>query len=339
MPLNSDMFIGFDGGGTKTTCVIGDASGRIIGSAVGDSTNLKSRPEKVVREVIHDLMAEVLKLGNASVDQLTGVFVSTAGGDREEDRKRWTQWILDFGVNPKQINVENDAVGALASGTKAKNGIVLIAGTGSIAYSVRSDIGKTTRVGGWGYLLGDEGSGYSIGNHALKMILRSFDGRDEKKEAITEHILNHLGLERPEQLITFIYEDPYPRKVIASIAKHVIFLAEQNEQHATVIIQHAMDQLIELVSSIVRQDEVHATLPLVISGGLFQSAYFRKVFEQSMRMKGYTLPIIVPKYPPVVGAYMCALLQNDLIITDEIEQNITNSWDRALTLCNTDGGI
>jgi N-acetylglucosamine kinase-like BadF-type ATPase len=330
VPLNNHLFIGFDGGGTKTICVLGDASGTIIASAIGASTNLKSRPPEKVKEVIHDLIRQLLQTDNTSIDQINGVYVSTAGGDREEDKERWKQWILESCLKPNLLNVENDAVGSLAAGTRTTNGIVLIAGTGSIAYAIREGLVKPIRVGGWGYLLGDEGSGFDIGNQALRMILRAHDGRDSEKKHLTKYILDQFGLNSAEQLITFIYENAYPRQLIASVAKYVITLAEQGEQNAKEITQHAIDSLAELVISIVDKDVESKTSPLVISGGLFHSTYFKEVFENTIRIKGSNQNIILPKYPPVVGAYICALLQTGQNITDEVEQNINNSWERAL---------
>ncbi|MFO1442358.1 hypothetical protein KDN24_03785 [Bacillus sp. Bva_UNVM-123] len=326
MLLNSDLFIGFDGGGTKTICIIGDSQGRIIASAIGASTNLKSRPEEKVKEVIYQLLDELLQSDQIQMERIKGVFVSTAGGDREEDRKRWQQWIVEYGIKPYKLSVANDAVAALAAGTKGQNGIVLIAGTGSIAYSVSDGLSKPIRVGGWGYLIGDEGSGYHIGNEALRMITRSYDGIEDKREAFTKDILEKMGLETAEQLITFIYEDPYPRKLIASIADHVITLAERDEPHAAGIIQSAIEQLVHLVIAIMNKDKESLDYPLVISGGLFQSDYFRMGFEQTLRLKGCSLPIILPKYPPVVGSYMSAIIQSGKTITANMEQNIDHFW-------------
>lgn len=329
MPLNNEWYIAFDGGGTKTECLIGDSRGRILATAKGSSTNLKSRPPEKVKEEIYHLLDELFQLANIWKNQIKGVFVSTAGGDREEDRKRWEQWILAYGIKPNKLSIANDAVAALAAGSKAKNGIVLIAGTGSIAYSVNDGLEKPIRVGGWGYLLGDEGSGYDIGNKALRIILRSHDGRDDKHEKFSEYILEQIGLKNPEQLITFLYEDSYPRKLIASIARHVISLAEQREPTAKAVIQQAIDQLVELVVPLIRHDDIHS--PLVVSGGLFLSPYFKQTFEKSMQLKGFTLPIISPQYPPVVGAYMSALIQGGEMITDKVENNINQSWNRAYT--------
>ncbi|MBY0123334.1 BadF/BadG/BcrA/BcrD ATPase family protein [Bacillus sp. S/N-304-OC-R1] len=333
MPLNDELFIGIDGGGTKTIGIIGDSKGTIIGSATGASTNIKSRPPEKVKEAIHDLLSELLEFKPSPLHEIKGIFVSTAGGDREEDQERWKQWIFDYGMCPENIFVENDAVGALAAGTKARDGMVLIAGTGSIAYFVRKGKSKPIRAGGWGYLLGDEGSGYDIGRLALQTILRAHDGREEKKEELTESILQEAGLERPEQIITYIYEDPYPRKLIASFAKHVISLAEQGEPNAKKITQEAIHQLIDLAASIIRHEKDNSGFPLVVSGGLFESHYFKKTFEHSMRERGYHSPIILPKYPPVIGSYISALLEVEAAISNEIEQNIEKSWQKVLKDC------
>lgn len=330
MPLNNELFIGFDGGGTKTICVIGDEFGNIIASAIGASTNLKSRSPEYVKEVIHELISKVIIRAKTTENKIKGIYVSTAGGDREEDRKRWQEWILEFGLNPEQLVIANDAVGALAAGTKSKMGIVVIAGTGSICYSVENDNVKPIRVGGWGYLLGDEGSGYDIGIKALKTIVRVHDGRDQKNDAFTGYIIGKLGLDHAEQLVTYIYENEYPRKLIASVAKHVMSLAEQGEPRAVEIIEQAIDSLVEMVCSMADRDVKNKELSLVISGGLFHSAYFKRAFENKVRLKGFDQEIILPTYPPVVGSYICALLQNGVAITDEVEQNINKSWGKIL---------
>jgi N-acetylglucosamine kinase-like BadF-type ATPase len=332
VPLNNNLYLGFDGGGTKTICILGDSSGTIITSAMGASTNLKSRPHEKVKEVIFDLIRQVLQSKNIRFEQIKGVYVSTAGGDREEDQVRWKQWILEAGLKPSQLTIGNDAVGSLAAGTRTKNGIVLIAGTGSIAYAVREGLAKPIRVGGWGYLLGDEGSGYDIGSQALKMIMRSYDRRDPVKTELSEYILGQFGLTSAEQLITFIYENPYPRRLIASVAKYVITLAEQGEKNARDIIQNAINSLVELLISIGKDDEESKMSPLVVSGGLFNSAYFKEVFENTIRFTGINSNLIIPKYPPVIGAYICALLQTGEKITDEVEHNIDSSWEKALKI-------
>jgi N-acetylglucosamine kinase-like BadF-type ATPase len=326
VPLNNDLYLGFDGGGTKTVCVLGDGKGRILAAAAGPSTNLKSRPAEQVEQTIKDLLAQVLP----EDVPIKSVHVSTAGGDRPEDQSRWKNWLLDYGLNPAHIAVENDAVGALAAGTGSKTGTVLIAGTGSIAYSIRGDLAMPIRVGGWGYLFGDEGSGYEIGSKALQKIACFHDGREEEDKAFINHILAQLGLSSPAELITFIYENSYPRQVIALIAKFVLELAQRGNPTAKNLINDAANALTQLVFAIYRNDFKSAEYPLVVSGGLFESDFFKKQFETMMTIAGFEQTIIVAQYPPVIGSYICALLQDSKELTEEIEQNIRTTWEKKL---------
>lgn len=336
MPLNNDLYLGVDGGGTKTVCVIGDVDGRIRAAAEGASTNLKSRPPEKVKEAIFDVLSRVLQWESGGLERIKSVHVSTAGGDREEDRQRWKQWLSEFGLKPEWLIVENDAVGALAAGTGSKNGTVLIAGTGSIAYSVRDELPKPIRVGGWGYLFGDEGSGYDIGCQALRAVARAHDGRGSSETKLTTAVLDRFGLTSSDQLITFIYEDRYPRKLVASLARGVIGLAEQGDLPAIEIVAQAVNSLTEMVLAIFQCDEKSRKLPLVVSGGLFHSAYFRDVFENNIRKTGFTEKIIVPKYPPVIGSYLCAHLQDGKNITNEVMMNINETWKGVFSVAHRD---
>ena len=239
MRSSKSYYIGIDGGGTKTIGLLCNQDGVILAKSTAGSTNLKSRSEKDVRDAIHDVVNNLtmdLKGGT-----LEGVFVSTAGGDREEDQERWIKWINEVLIGfAGKITVRNDAYGALASGTFEMEGSVLIAGTGSIAYSI--DSGKTQRVGGWGYLFGDEGSGYDIGQQALRTIAMMHDGRKERDDSFCNEVLSFLKLQHVPEMITAIYEDPYARMKIASVAQEVILLAERQNQTALGLIQKAQER-------------------------------------------------------------------------------------------------
>ncbi|KHE66961.1 BadF/BadG/BcrA/BcrD ATPase family protein, partial [Halobacillus sp. BBL2006] len=148
MQSSNSYFIGIDGGGTKTEAFLCDQHGRMMERTLTGSTNLKSRSEKEVYDSIKSMMARFTN--SLHKDNIKGIYVSTAGGDRIEDRTRWKKWIAEvFPDFSGFIVVNNDAYGALASGTFSMEGNVLIAGTGSIAYSVI--FGESPqRIGGWG---------------------------------------------------------------------------------------------------------------------------------------------------------------------------------------------
>ncbi|TKD70885.1 N-acetylglucosamine kinase [Pseudalkalibacillus hwajinpoensis] len=317
MQSNKKYYIGIDGGGTKTVGLLCDDDGVIVAKSTAGSTNLKSREEVDVRSAIQHV---VMELTDGLQDRvLEGIFVSTAGGDREEDQVRWKKWIketLPFFTG--YIEVKNDAYGALASGTYTTEGKVLIAGTGSIAYSISGD--ETRRVGGWGYLFGDDGSGYDIGRQALRMVAAMHDGTEKRDEVFVTEVLSFLQLTSASEMITAIYEDPYPRMKIASIAKVVILLAEQKNLPAMMIMNKAMEQLNELTKAIEGDDD-----KLVVCGGLFQSEFFRRSFAEMRNERKLMCEVCYPLLSPAAGACICALISRGRAITDQQKENLLSS--------------
>ncbi|PFG14927.1 N-acetylglucosamine kinase [Bacillus sp. es.036] len=317
MPLNKKVYMGIDGGGTKTVGLICNQDGVILSKSIVGSTNVKSRPEVEVRAAIHQVTTELMS--GVKEGELCSVFVSTAGGDREEDQLRWKKWVLEVLSGYEGVlEVRNDAYGALASGTFSMEGTVLIAGTGSIAYAL--DRVDSRRVGGWGYLFGDEGSGYDIGQHALRTVAMMHDGRAIIDKAFCDGLLSFLKLTSAPDMITAIYEDPYARMKIASVAEVVIDLAEKQNPTALGLIQHAYRKLSELIDAI----EVRSGR-LVICGGLMESSFFRDGFLEEVRKLGVN-NVFFPTLSPAVGACICALIVNGEPITKERKANLLSSY-------------
>lgn len=337
MLLNKEIILAIDGGGTKTVLAAGDASGHILSMVHGPSTNLKSRPYELVKEDLFQMLDSLFHEADFSVEEIAGVSVAAAGGDRPEDQAKWKEWFQLYGIKSKAVMVMNDCLAPIAAATKNREGLVLIAGTGSIAHYFKKD-GSSIRAGGWGYLLGDEGSGYDIGNHALRRVLKYHDGRSYEGDALCASVLEHFGLKHPMELITHIYEASYPRKIIAGLGRRVIELAMSGNREALDIMTLAIRELESLLSAIHEKDEESRNSPLVISGGLFQSDFFKQAFESTIRRAGVIQTIIHPDYPPVIGAYICALLERIGHIPIKIEKNITKSWQAANRI-KIDGGL
>nr|WP_272917087.1 BadF/BadG/BcrA/BcrD ATPase family protein [Pontibacillus yanchengensis] len=314
------MYIGIDGGGSKTEAMMCDEKGVVVARTVGGSTNVKSRSTDAIKQTLKELFHDLFIQADVAYEHVTGVFVSSAGGDRLEDHERWQDWIYEVapGIRGK-MDVRNDAYGALASGTFSMEGTVLIAGTGSIAYSILD--GESRRVGGWGYLLGDEGSGYDLGRQALSKVAHMHDGLMELDLEFMQIMLTSLQVDSAAEVITAVYEDDYPRRRIASLAEHVILLAQAGNATARQIIGEALRSLLELV------DQVHSEdVPLVLSGGMFQSTFMRLAFCNLFEKKyPHHHAIIHPDVPPVVGALVCALLLGEETVTNEVKENLQSS--------------
>ncbi|WP_270180189.1 N-acetylglucosamine kinase [Alkalihalobacillus sp. CinArs1] len=317
MRSSKTYVIGIDGGGTKTEALLCNEDGTILAKSRSGSTNIKSRSEeevcKEIQQVIEPLTCNLVK---SDVDV---IYVSAAGGDRPEDQKRWKKWLLEsLPEFNGTIMVTNDAYGALASGTYSMEGTVLIAGTGSIAYSITRGQ-PPVRAGGWGYLFGDDGSGYAIGRQALKVVSEMHDGIREKDERFIEGILSSLALNDVRDIITSIYEDTYPRLKIASLAAYVIKLGNKRNHTALFILEDACDSLRKLVEA------VHDAESIVLSGGLFQSDLFRKMFERNVQCNGLNHRLVVPDLSPASGACICAFLTKGAL-TQQMKKNLTSSY-------------
>ncbi|TBL80367.1 N-acetylglucosamine kinase [Paenibacillus thalictri] len=326
--LGRKRYIGIDGGGTKTSCVIGDEFGHVLASCEGESSNVKSKPWDEVQQVLRSLIEKVLKLSESTADQLEGVFLGLAGSDREEEKAPVIRFVRSLLPEKTAVTVHNDAVTALAAGTWGEAGIVLISGTGSIACGFVPETGKYVRVGGWGYLLGDEGSGFDIGRQALVAVMRGFDGRGDET-ALTSMVLEHFGVADPNKLITCVYGKPNVRAAIADVSKLVFTAAKQGDGIALQIVTEAAAQLAELVSTAKNAmyppgaAAAPAALPLVLSGGVLSDEWFTSRLQaaQALRAGGFELRPL--KIAPVIGCYIMALKQAGADITGQVKEQLS----------------
>src|SRR5687768_13904843 len=150
--------LGIDAGGTKTVCQLADENGEVLAEARRGGANLQAVGELEVEKVLHEVMEEAL--GDSEI-RPSAICLGIAGVDRQDDARVVREIMKRIGYKARVL-VVNDALVALEAGAPDRPGVVVIAGTGSIAYG-RNSQGQAARAGGWGYMLGDEGSGYWIG--------------------------------------------------------------------------------------------------------------------------------------------------------------------------------
>src|SRR5262249_50032839 len=160
-------FVGVDAGGTKTVCYLADQDGRVIGEARGPGASLTAAGAYGVEGILRDVIGRVLEPHSGTV---SGICVGMAGVDRPVEAAL-VRGMLQRVVASSHVAIVNDALVALEAGAPGRPGIVVIAGTGSIAYG-RDTNGRAARAGGWGYVLADEGSGYWLGRQALRSAMR-----------------------------------------------------------------------------------------------------------------------------------------------------------------------
>jgi N-acetylglucosamine kinase-like BadF-type ATPase len=297
--------LGIDVGGTKTVCLLGDDHGRTVASARGPGANLQAVGELELEKVLHGVMEQTVAPRSATP---AVICLGIAGVDRPEDAAVVAAIMSRIGYQAR-ILVVNDALIALQAGVGSEPGIVIVAGTGSIAYGCDRH-GTAARAGGWGYVLGDEGSGYWIGRLALRAIVREADGRGPAT-TLTARLLKHFAAERPAELLHTVYHRDVRPAVVAALATHVQGASDEGDQVATAILARGADELVAAAVSVATQLRlIDQEFTCVLSGGLFKAVPWlrgqvtRRL--QAVAPHSRTIPLEVE---PAVGAVRLALAE------------------------------
>ena len=257
--------LGIDAGGTKTVCLLADDGGHIVAEARGRGANLQAAGELEVEKVVHGVMHAAL--GDRGIRPAM-ICLGIAGADPPEDAATVRGIMTRIGLHIPAI-VVNDALVALTAGVGSAPGVVIVAGTGSIAYG-RNAANKAARAGGWGYLFGDEGAGFWIGRAVLVAIVKQFDGRGPATK-LTDLVLDHLHLTSPEELVHEIYGDAARPRRIATLASLVAPAIDAGDEMASRILQHAGAELCAAAGSVItRLDLRDHPFTTVLSGGMFR---------------------------------------------------------------------
>jgi N-acetylglucosamine kinase-like BadF-type ATPase len=258
--------IGIDAGGTKTVCQLADADARIIAEARGGGANLQALGELEVEKVLYRVMEEALG-GRPIVPD--AICLGIAGVDRPGDAAVVRGIMRRIGYQARVL-VVNDALVALEAGAPGEPGVVIISGTGSIAYG-RNSQHEAARAGGWGYVLGDEGSGYWIGRAALRAVLREADQRG-RETLLTPLLLKHFGIAHAQGLLHEVYYSNLVPSAIGALSQCVEAAFREGDAAAIGILRAAADELEASGLTVARRlGMTGEPFPFVLSGGIFRA--------------------------------------------------------------------
>jgi N-acetylglucosamine kinase-like BadF-type ATPase len=256
--------LGIDAGGTKTVCLLADEAGTIVASSRGPGANLQAAGELEVEKVLHQVMAEAL----GDRGRPAAVCLGIAGVDRDDDARVVSAIMRRISLGSRVL-VVNDALIALVAGTGDAPGIVIVAGTGSIAYG-RNARGAAARAGGWGHVIGDEGSGYWIGWQALAAVVREVDGRGPRT-ALTDDVLAHFGVPDAAGLVRIVYHREVPRANVLTLGPIVQRAHDRGDAIASQILDRAAEELSLAAQSVASRLEMRGDeFPFVLAGGMFR---------------------------------------------------------------------
>lgn len=257
--------LGIDAGGTKTVCVLADERGTAIADARGPGANLHAAGELAVEKVLHEVMEAAI--GDRSIVP-AAICLGIAGVDRE-DESRTVRAIMRRIGSRSRVLVVNDALIALVAGAGDAAGIVVIAGTGAISYG-RNASGEAARAGGWGHMVGDEGSGYWIGRESVAAVMRAADGRGPATR-LSEEILAHFKVSDVSRLPRIVYDREEPRRQIAALGPIVQSVARGGDAVATRILEGAAEELVLGARSVASRLEMRGdAFTFLLAGGVFR---------------------------------------------------------------------
>jgi N-acetylglucosamine kinase-like BadF-type ATPase len=297
--------LGIDAGGTKTVCLLADSQGAIVSEGRGPGANLHTAGELAVEKVLHAAMETAI--GDRDITP-AAICLGIAGVDREDEATAVRAIMRRIGYKSRVL-VVNDALIGLVAGARDEPGIAINSGTGSIVYGRNAQF-EAARAGGWGHMIGDEGSGYWIGRESLAAVMRAFDGRGPETQ-LAGDILSHFNVDDESRLPRIVYDRELPRVSVAALGPIAQRAAEQGDAVALRILERAAEELVLAARSVATRLEMRGdTFTFYLAGGVFRVVPWlvdelqRRLMEVAPRAQVQTLD-----EEPALGAVWLALAE------------------------------
>lgn len=299
--------LGLDGGGTKSDALLVAEDGTAVAQTYGTSTNMQVVGAQKAAETILNLIKDCCTKQRCSSSDIGAVVLGLAGAGREADRTELLNQLQSLAaaqsVTLNKIIIETDARIAVEAAFAGSSGIVVIAGTGSIGL-YRTDDKQFLRAGGWGRILGDEGSGYAIARDALAAVMLEYDGRGPQT-SLTAKALDYFQVSTPEELITKIYYDKVDIQVFTS---RVYRAADEGDAVAKEILENNANALVKIVQVLISKGKERKRYPVVLMGGVLEKENsYSKLVREKMTQSVPNILLMKPKFPIVFGAALMGL--------------------------------
>lgn len=308
--------LGLDSGGTKTEVMAWHLDGGWIGSMQGAAGNPKSVLDGHDMDAVMDTIFRLLTAYELEQQHCIGIGAGIAGVYTEEEceaaaaaiRSRWcerdeqiAQLHQDHVVFP--IQVINDAEIALLASNRTRHGMIAIAGTGSIVLGILPS-GERVRTGGWGHILGDQGSGYAIGLRCLQTVMLSYDGVLPPTK-LTEEVLTHYGVIDPPQLRDTLYTADIGKQQIAAVAGCCLRAVEEGDVLAQQIVTDAAHDMALFILALRNRQEFLQQMTVTVSGSMFtHSEWYRTACINRLHTHDPHIQVIPLQQSPCYGAAM-----------------------------------
>ncbi|MHA2856556.1 BadF/BadG/BcrA/BcrD ATPase family protein [Paenibacillus lautus] len=279
-----EIFIGVDGGGTKTEATAINSAGEVLSRFTGGSTNPYIVTFDKAMEELQTVLDELLSPFFNKSFLLTSICLGMSGISSVEERQRVQSHLRSY-FRQRQLSLRiymrSEAEISLMAVLGRQHGILAISGTGSNTYGITQS-GDIHRVGGWGHLLGDEGSGYQIGLQTLKSVIKSHEGITPPT-LMSSLIVAAYPIRHITDLKSYIYQPAITKQDIASFARCCIEAADAGDETALRIIRQQAEELADTTCALIRQNAEFAESELVGIGSIFKhSRWFRETYTRLM---------------------------------------------------------
>ncbi|GGI46781.1 N-acetylmuramic acid/N-acetylglucosamine kinase [Paenibacillus marchantiophytorum] len=294
---------GLDGGGTKTAVNVADETGKLVHAFTSGAINYNGQDELSIRQSFQEIF-ETIATACEGLDACAQIVIGAAGVSNPSVIARLEANVRACGYHGELL-ITGDQETALCGAHESEFGIILIAGTGSICYG-KNEAGFTHRSGGYGYLIDDEGSGYSIGRDLLAALVRSQDGR-LPETVITGMVYEQLQLSSVQQIIGFVYDKQTNKKDIAALAPILSAACELGDKAALGIVNKSAQALCEIAVPVVEKLSLQRGSLAMAGSVLMKNTYVQSLFAAQLNEIYPQLTCITAKNDAANGAVWMAL--------------------------------
>lgn len=315
--MHNKLLIGIDGGGTHSTAVAAYPDGRIAAVTEGGGLNFHNSGVETVRQRLEAMVEELCRQSGGEAE---AVCVGMSALDAPADAA--TTALFTGMMTADQLDLQSDAYIALMGFTLGKPGVIVICGTGSMLLMLDGQ-GRQTAAGGWGYLLGDAGSGYTLAREGLLAVIDAVEGIGPAT-SLTADALAYFGADAPRALIDRIYATEATTAWIAGFARHVLQRAHEGEEAARAILQRNMERLARSAAQLIAAAPEATRVGLY--GGIFgHSDLARELFAAELRRLSPEAAICTLDYPPELGA-LIHLFQRRGTLTEDVLTRMKSTY-------------
>jgi N-acetylglucosamine kinase-like BadF-type ATPase len=294
------FFLGIDGGGTKTECVVGDDE-RVLGRSVEGTIKIKKVAAEAAGRALETAIETACKQAGITPGQIARTCIGLAGSSIPEVAD-WAYNVLKQLVSG-EVLVVNDTLIAHQAAFNRAPGVLVIAGTGSNVLGTNEQ-GETARAGGWGPIISDEGSGFWIGRTAVAQVMRAHDaGRPTE---LLNAVMRAWRLSSLEEVVSMANSNPPPD--FASLLPEILHCADSGDALANEILTAAAHELVRLTRTVIRKLwPASGNVNVAVTGGVFvHSPQIRQVFANSIKSERPGICVNLDPVHPVMGALAMA---------------------------------